>query len=210
MVGVDQVDPNLVRADGESSDVDRVDVAGVRPPPRQVVDMDMQMSGAGRHVQGALSEDRYDADVLDAPLNPDDPFSQSFLKRGVDEELRCRLVFGFDLRRGSPHLLRARRGGLGFGACRRLGPSGGNAGHHCNCKGQESDPRHVVFPFNRVRLFNAWDHPIESDIEMPLPQGRGIPPREGCSIPPEAEGAADRRRGYGNARCPHPASRVSG
>ena len=39
VVGVDQLNPNLVRADRQTGDVDCVVVARVRPPPRQVVDV---------------------------------------------------------------------------------------------------------------------------------------------------------------------------
>src|SRR5882762_4739773 len=36
VVGVDQLNPNLVLADRQTGDVDRIVVARVRPPPRQV------------------------------------------------------------------------------------------------------------------------------------------------------------------------------
>ena len=43
VVGVDQLNPNLVLPDRQTRDVDRVVIAGVHPPPRQVVNGDVQM-----------------------------------------------------------------------------------------------------------------------------------------------------------------------
>jgi hypothetical protein len=43
VIRINQVDPHRVLTGREPSDVDRVEVARVRPPPRQVVDLEMEM-----------------------------------------------------------------------------------------------------------------------------------------------------------------------
>ena len=88
--------------------VDRIDVTRVRPPPRQVVHMYVQMPDPWRCVERALPEHRDDVHVLRPPLDPDDALIQQVGKRGVHDQLGCRLVLDFEVRRGAADLLRAR------------------------------------------------------------------------------------------------------
>src|SRR3954454_18152098 len=56
VVGVHQFDPYLVWARRHPGQVDRIDIARVRPPPGQVIHMDVQMPRPWRYVEGALAE----------------------------------------------------------------------------------------------------------------------------------------------------------
>src|SRR5512145_3474615 len=107
MVGVDQVDLHLVRAGWHAGDVDRVVVTGVRPPPRQVVDADVQMPDPWRYAEGALPEHRYDAYVLRPVLDPDEALGQRLGMRWVDDQYGGRLVLDGGVRCGTADLPRA-------------------------------------------------------------------------------------------------------
>jgi hypothetical protein len=76
MVRVYQFDPYLVRAGRHPGQVDRIDITRVRPQPRQVVHLNVQMADPRRYVESALPEHRYDVHVLHSPLDPDDALSQ--------------------------------------------------------------------------------------------------------------------------------------
>src|SRR5262245_63047386 len=52
MVGIDQVDQNLVLAGWHPGDVDCIGVARVRPPPGHIVDVYVQMPHPWRYVEG--------------------------------------------------------------------------------------------------------------------------------------------------------------
>src|SRR5262245_57872214 len=77
MVGIDQVDPNLVRAGWHPGDVDCIGVARV-PPPGHIVDVYVQMPHPWRYVEGACPEHRHDVHVLDPVLYPDDALGLAF------------------------------------------------------------------------------------------------------------------------------------
>ena len=68
VVSVDQPDRHLVLARGHPADVDRVVVAGVRPPPWEVVDDDVEMANTWGYAQSARTENRCDANVFGAIL----------------------------------------------------------------------------------------------------------------------------------------------
>ena len=58
MVCIDQVDLNLVRTRRHPGQVDRIEIARVRPQPGQVVHLYVQMPNPWRYVEGGLPEYR--------------------------------------------------------------------------------------------------------------------------------------------------------
>lgn len=64
VVGVDQIDYDFVLAGRQILDVDGAGVARIRPMPRQVVDVDVQVADAGKDVESSRAENRRDACVL--------------------------------------------------------------------------------------------------------------------------------------------------
>jgi hypothetical protein len=64
MVRVDQVDAHLVLARRYSGQVDCIDTTRVRPQPRQVVEVYVQMPDPWRYVERARPEHWYDMHVL--------------------------------------------------------------------------------------------------------------------------------------------------
>ena len=68
MLGRCEFDQDFVRAGGEAVDDDRAIVAGVGPPPRQVIDADVEMPGAGRYVDRCRTEDPPLAEKRDGHL----------------------------------------------------------------------------------------------------------------------------------------------
>jgi hypothetical protein len=91
MIGVDQPDRYLVRTGREIGNIDCIVVARVRPPPRQVIDNDVQMPDAGGCVDGARPEHRHDAQVLRPVLGSVDAQGDAFRKRRVHDQLGGRL-----------------------------------------------------------------------------------------------------------------------
>jgi hypothetical protein len=79
MVRVDQVDTHL--AGRNSGQVDCIDTTRVRPQPRQVVEVDVQMPDPWRYVEGACAEHWYDVHVLNPILNTDDALGECRGKR---------------------------------------------------------------------------------------------------------------------------------
>src|SRR3954447_1792261 len=59
VVGVDELDLHLVVAWRQPGHVDCIIVAGIRPPPGQVVDRYVQMPETWRYLEGARPEHRY-------------------------------------------------------------------------------------------------------------------------------------------------------
>ena len=109
MVGVYQFDPDLVRARRHPGQIDRVDVTRVRPPPRHVVHVDVQMANSRGRIEGSLPEYRDDVHVLRPPLDPDGASIQEIGKRLVYDELGSRLVrdFGYGVAPRTSFALRA-------------------------------------------------------------------------------------------------------
>ena len=113
VVGVDQRDRHLVLAGRKPSDVDRVVVTCVSPPPGQVVDSDVQVPNARRYREGARPEHRCDVQVLHPVLGPEDALGQRLRQAGgrrsawvrARSQSRRRVK-----RRGSPSRCGQRRG----------------------------------------------------------------------------------------------------
>src|SRR5215204_5617448 len=100
VVGIDQLDLDLVLTRLESGDVDRVEATRVRPPPPDIIDVYVQMPNAWRNVNRALVEDRDNAQVLHSVLDPENALAQCLRVRGVHEQFRQRLVLKRDVRIG--------------------------------------------------------------------------------------------------------------
>lgn len=92
VVGADELDRHLMRPGLQVGDVDRVVIAGIRPPPRQIIDNDVEVPDPGRNVLGARPENVHDAQVLHPVLCPEDTDGEPLGQRRVDEKLRCGLV----------------------------------------------------------------------------------------------------------------------
>ena len=75
MDGIHQFDPDFVRAGRQQGHVDRGSTH-VRPQPRQVVYMYVEMSDPRRCVEGIFAGLRTDVHVLHAPRDPDDAFGR--------------------------------------------------------------------------------------------------------------------------------------
>ena len=98
VIGVNQSERHLVRTGGKVGDVNRVGVACIRPPPRQVVDDDVQVPDAGRYLGSTFPEHGNDTQVLHAVLGPVDAQRQSLWNWRVHNQLGCGLVFDVDVR----------------------------------------------------------------------------------------------------------------
>src|SRR5258706_11604769 len=68
MVRVCQDDLDLVRSYGKS-DEDEGLAAGISPVPRRIIHDDMDVSDAGRHIEGIRAEHRYDPEILGTILD---------------------------------------------------------------------------------------------------------------------------------------------
>src|SRR6516164_3107277 len=97
MVGVHQLNPDLVRTGGHPGQVNRVVVARVRPPPGQVVNVNVQMSDPWRSVEGAFPEHWYDVHILRPVLNPDYALVQQIWKRRVHDQFGRGLALDWDI-----------------------------------------------------------------------------------------------------------------
>jgi len=116
VVRVDQLDPYLVRARRHPGEVDRVDVARIRPPPGQVVYVHVQMPDPWRGIQRALPEYWQDVHVLHSPLDPDDAPVEQVGKRVIHDQLWRRFVLEFGVRRRTANLFRTLSSGQDIGA----------------------------------------------------------------------------------------------
>ena len=134
-IRVYQVDPYLVRARRHPGQVDRVDVARVRPPPRHIIHLYVQMSDSWRCIESALPEHRDDVHVLNPPLDPDDAPVEQVGKRGINKQPGSRLVIDLRVRRGTSNLPRGRSGRTG--ACGCLSPYGDESSCHRNRNGND-------------------------------------------------------------------------
>ena len=101
MVGVDQVDAHLVLAGRYSGQVDCIDTTRVRPQPRQIVEVYVQMPDPWRYVERACAEHWYNVHVLDPILNPDDALGECRGKRGVYDQFGWRFVLDREVRCGT-------------------------------------------------------------------------------------------------------------
>ena len=71
VVGVNQVDPHLVRTGRQSVYVDGIAIARIRPQPRQVVHGYVQMTHAWGRVKRTLSKYGSYTNILRSVLDPD-------------------------------------------------------------------------------------------------------------------------------------------
>src|SRR5258705_491279 len=103
MVGIDQLDEDLVRPRREAIDNDGLS-AGICPDPRGIVDRHMDVSDTGRDGQRGRSKHRHDVQVLSAILNHYPTPRQGLWQRRIDDDLRGWFVLKRLDRRRSAHL----------------------------------------------------------------------------------------------------------
>src|SRR5829696_4076948 len=96
VVGVDQLDLDLVLAGRQPGYVDCVVVTRIGPPPREVVDGYVQMPDAWRCAEGACPEHRYDAHILHPVLGLEDALRQRAMKWRVHDQFGHSLMINGD------------------------------------------------------------------------------------------------------------------
>ena len=87
MVGIDQLDQDLVPPGREALDNDRI-AACVCPVPGGVIDRHMDVSDPGRHGKRGRPEHRHNVQIFRAILNHHPAMRQGFGKRRIDDDLR--------------------------------------------------------------------------------------------------------------------------
>jgi hypothetical protein len=95
MRGVGQLDEHFVRARRQAHH-NHGFAAGVGPMPWCIVDGNMDMPDPRRHIEGARTEDRHDAQVLSAILDEDLALSELLGERRVDNQPGKRLILNRD------------------------------------------------------------------------------------------------------------------
>ena len=86
-----ELDQDLVRPWREAVYGDGL-AAGIQPAPGCIVDEDMDVADARRHIDGIRTEHRYDPQVL-GPILDDDPAVRQGLSQGrIDDDFRRGLV----------------------------------------------------------------------------------------------------------------------
>ena len=87
MVGIHQLDQDLVRPGREAVDNDRI-AARVCPVPRGVIDRHMDVPDPGRNRERGRPEHRHEVQILRAILNHHPAMRQRFGQRRIDDDLR--------------------------------------------------------------------------------------------------------------------------
>jgi hypothetical protein len=81
VVRVGEDDPNLVRSSGKT-DQDQGLAAGVSPVPRCIIDNDVEVPDARRHIERVRAKHRHDPQILGAVLNKDQSRDNGSAKGG--------------------------------------------------------------------------------------------------------------------------------